>query len=128
MIAIEKRHKAIVELYKDSDRGLRETVAEVLDRFSMTPEELVAAEEEVLHSGNDIEGAITGIAALYRTYPDRESEYTEAEIRVQDQTCLLLRLQSEPDFPVELECKMLEMLDVIYDGAERLAAGFPLTA
>jgi hypothetical protein len=122
------RHKAVVELYSNSDRNWKERVADVLDRYSMTLEELEAATDEVLVSGNDIEGAAIGIAAVNLAYPDHDSsEYFKARVRILNQTCLLWRLQDEPEFPVELEHKMVEMLDIIDDGAERIAgAGCPL--
>jgi hypothetical protein len=40
----------------------------------MTADDLMAATDEVLVSGNDIEGAAIGIAALYHTNPNHESE------------------------------------------------------
>jgi hypothetical protein len=116
-----------MEFFNCSER--REGFEQVLERNGMTADELMAAIDEVLVSGNDIEGAITGVAALYRTYPNHESdEYFEVERRVLTQTCLLQRLHCEfySDFPRELEFKVEEMMDIIFDGAERIEAGFPL--
>jgi hypothetical protein len=123
------RFKAVVELYSDGARSWKERVAEVLDRYSMTLGELEAAIDEVLVSGNDIEGAAVGIAAVDQTYPDHDAdEYFEARSRALDQTILLWRLQFEDDWSVQLEDKMLELMDIIDDGAERIAAGFSLAA
>jgi hypothetical protein len=91
----------------------------------MSEDALATAYEEVF-SGNDVEGAAIGIAAMRLTYPDHNSnEYLEAESRVLNNCCPLLRLHSEPDFPPQFERETEEMLDIILDGAERIAAGFP---
>jgi hypothetical protein len=132
VIAIAKRHKVALELWNCRDGERRERLEQILERDGMTVvDELEAAIDEMLLSGNDLEGAAIGIAALDCTYPDHESdEYNEAVEHVLTQTCLLQRLQSEfySDFPRELELKVDEMLDIINDGAERLEAGFPLSA
>jgi hypothetical protein len=133
MIAIAKRHKVALELCNCRDGERRERLEQILERDGMTADELAAAIDEMLFSGNDIEGAAIGIAAVFHAYPDdhESDEYSEAVNRVLDQTCLLMRLQSEPNFPGmtgELQSKVDEMMDIIFDGAERIAAGYPLTA
>jgi hypothetical protein len=127
---IAKRHKAVLELFNCSDGEARERFEQVLERNGLTADELETGYEEVCSSGNDVEGAAIAIAALMLTHPGQDSnEYLEAESRALNQTCLLLRLQGESDFPSEsdLEFKVEEMLNIIHDGAERLAAGFQLT-
>jgi hypothetical protein len=119
-------HKAVMELFSDSDLEPRERFAQVSARHSMSEDALAAAYEEVF-SGNDVEGAAIGIAAVDLAYPDHDAaEYFEARSRVLNQMCPLLRLQGEPGFHPQFEREAEEMLDIILDGAERLAAGFPL--
>jgi len=119
------RYKAVMELYSDSDRSWEERFEEVRERYSMTQDELMAADDEVLSSGNDIERAAIEIAAVNRSHPDHDAdEYFEARVGVYDQRCLLWRLYWGLDFPSEseLEFKVEEMLDIIEDGVERIAA------
>jgi hypothetical protein len=126
---IAKRYKAVMELYNEIDGERREGFEQVLERNGMTVDELMGAIDEVLSSGNDVEGAAIEIAALNLAYPDHDAdEYFEARSVVLKQRCLLWKLYSEPDFPSEseLEFKVEEMLDIIGDGEERIAAGFPL--
>jgi hypothetical protein len=118
-------HKAAIELFGDSDHS-EERILQVLDRHSMSAGQLATAIEEVF-SENDIEGASIGIAAVSLTYPDHDSdEYLDLTSRILNSRCPLLRLQSEPNFPPELERRAEEMVEIVFDAAERLAAGFPL--
>jgi hypothetical protein len=65
-----------------------------------------------------------------QTYPDYDAEeYLEARDRVLSQRCLLWRLCCEHGFDEsDLGYKLDEMMEIIEDGAERIAAGSPLAA
>jgi hypothetical protein len=137
---IANRYKAVIEWFSHTDRDREEHLDDVLARnyshmttledYNLAGQDLLAAVDEVLRDGNDIEGAAIGIAAVDQTYPDSDAdEYFEARDRVLSQRCLLWRLYGEPGFSEsDLEYKVEEMLAIIQDGAERIAAGFPLAA
>jgi len=121
-------HKAVVELFSDSEGDSEERIHRVLDRHSMSADELTTAIDDVF-SENDIEGAAIGIAAVNLAYPDHDAdEYFEARYRVLANRCPFLRvyLDGDCDFAPALQFQVEQMLDMIDDGAERLAAGFPL--
>jgi hypothetical protein len=88
-----------------------------LGREGVTFEGVMAAWEEVF-SGNDVEGAAIGVAAVDLMYPDQDAdEYFEARSRVLDNCCPLLRLQSQPKFSEALDERAYEMTTVIFDAA-----------
>jgi hypothetical protein len=73
---------------------------------------------------NDVEGAAIGILALNLTHPDHDDdEYAEEANRIMDEHCPLLKLSC--DLPHELQLRADEMMDMIYDAAERMRAEFP---
>jgi hypothetical protein len=118
-----KHYKAVMEVLNCSEGEREERIEHICERDGMTVEELGVAAEE-LNSGNDVEGAAIGIGALKLTYPDQDAdEYLEACDRILDQCCPLMRLQGEPEFPDELEYEVDELIDLIIDGADRIAAG-----
>jgi hypothetical protein len=121
-----KHHKAVLDLFNDGEGEFEERVNHVLVRHSLSVDELTTAYDEVF-SENDVEGAVIGIAAVDLAYPDHDAdEYFEARSRVLNKCCPLLRLQREVNFPSELEHRAEEMMEIVFDGAERLQAGFPL--
>jgi len=76
---------------------------------------------------NDIEGAALAICALNVTHPDHDdNEYQEEANHKMAEHCSLLRLYFDPaaDFPDELEIRVEEMLNMIFDGAERMEGEF----
>ena len=77
-------------------------------------------------SGDDVEGAARGIVALDLAVPDQESdEYLEATQRILSEHCPVLRWwYDDDDVPEELEEKAEEMMNIIYDGVERMKAVF----
>jgi len=120
-------HKAVVELFNDSEGDSEEKILEMLDRYSMSADQLSTAIDDVF-SENDIEGAAIGIAAVNLAYPDHDADdYFEARHRVLANRCPFLKvyLDADCDFGRALELQVEKMLDMIEDGAERLEAEFP---
>jgi hypothetical protein len=121
-------HNAAVELSNDTEGDSEERILQVLDRYSMSADQLSTAINEVF-SENDIEGAAIGVAAVNLAYPDHDTDdYFETKHRVLANRCPLLKVyfDAEYDFAPALEFQVVKMLDMIEDGAERLAAGLPL--
>jgi hypothetical protein len=55
-----------------------------------------------------------------------QQEYFDACVRVMNLRCPLLKLESEFILPSGWQAKAEEMMDMIFDGAERIQAGFAL--
>ena len=91
----------------------------------MDLEKLLARWEEVF-SGNDVEGAAIGAAAVMATYPDHDAdEFFERINAIIAQRCPLVRLDAEAgvELPDELNLRIEEMNNIVIDAAERLALG-----
>jgi hypothetical protein len=120
---ITKHEKAAMELFSVGEGERRERIEEVLERDGVTVDGVVAAANKMILE-NDVEGAAIGIAAINLTYPDHDAdEYFEACNRILDKFCPLLRLQFEDGFPPQFESRASEMREIIFDAAERIAAG-----
>ena len=118
-----KHAKAVMDLFNCGCGDARERLAEILERDGVTADSIVAAVNEILYE-NDVEGAAIGIAAVDLTYPEHGTEeHEQARSRVLDCCCPLLRLQKETEFSEALEERAEELMDVIFDAAERIAAG-----
>jgi len=124
------RHVAVLDAlsdYKSSEELVERLQAEAVS-LSVSEEELVSAYIETIEavSDNDVEGAAIGIAAIGLTYPDHDSdEYFDACIRIMNLRCPLLRLETESGSSLAggWQAMAEEMMGMIYDGAERIAAG-----
>jgi hypothetical protein len=124
-----KHREVILDLIAEGGDGIAQRAEAAMSRHSMTREQFATAAEEVLsaHSDNDIEGAAIGVAAVGLTYPDHDAEeYFDACVRVMNLRCPLLKLESEFILPSGWQAKAEEMMDMIFDGAERIQAGFAL--
>ena len=121
-----------------SQEELKKQISCVRSRFSMSSDDFRTAlndeinqvENEIIDlygcAENDVEGAALAVLALDLTHPDPEDdEYIEEAIRIMDEHCPLLKLSNEPDFPDWLQLRADEMMEMIYDGAERMRAEFP---
>jgi hypothetical protein len=76
---------------------------------------------------SDVEGAAIAIWALNLAHPDHDdNEYLDERSRILDQYCPLLKLSDDEDFPHKWQLKLDEMLNMIFDAAERLEAGVHL--
>jgi hypothetical protein len=121
-----KYNNAVMDLFNYDGSEREERIEAILEREGVTVEGVVATVNEMLW-GNDVEGATIGIAAINLTYPDHDAdEYIEACNRILDQCCPLLKLQSEDEFPPQFDRRACEMRNIIFDGAERIAAGHTL--
>jgi hypothetical protein len=121
--------EVILDLIAEGGGGMAQRVEAAMALHSITAEQFATAVDEVLsaHSDNDIEGAAMGVAAVGLTYPDHDAEeYLDACVRVMNLRCPLLKLESEFILPPGWQAKAEEMMDMIFDGAERIRAGFAL--
>jgi hypothetical protein len=121
--------EVIFDLIAEGGGGMAQRVEAAMALHSITAEQFATAVDEVLstHSDNDIEGAAMGVAAVGLTYPDHDAEeYLDACVRVMNLRCPLLKLESEFILPPGWQAKAEEMMDMIFDGAERIRAGFAL--
>jgi len=122
--------QVILDLIAQGGDGLAERAEAAMALHSITTEQFAMAVEEVLsaQSNNDIEGAAIGVAAMGLTYSDHDAEeYFDASVRVMRLRCPLLKLESEFILPSGWQTDAEEMMDMIYDGAERIQAGLSLT-
>jgi len=124
-------HKAVFEYFRFIEEGhdREEALCRVLNAYSITIDEYLSAEDELL--SGDVESAALEVAALELTLSmQRDGDvYHENVAATMSEHCPLLRLyhESPSDFPFCLELKVAEMMNVIFDGAERIGAAIPAT-
>jgi Zn finger protein HypA/HybF involved in hydrogenase expression len=118
-----KHAKAVLDLFNCNADEVESVWLEIQSREGVTLEGVMAA-FEVVFSGNDVEGAAIGVAAVDLAYPDHGTEeHEQARRRVLDSCCPMLQLQNQPEFSEALDERAYEMMEVIFDAAGRIAVG-----
>lgn len=111
----------------DFEVAINDLMGQVSDIRDLIDDKLDQLQELCGCAENDVEGAALAIYALNVTHSNHEDDdyQEEANLRMGEH-CSLLRVHLDcPDFPVELEFRVEEMLDMIFDGAERMEAECP---